>query len=57
VDLPSVFTGLSSPSIRIESESTVVGSVGWSTSFQMRPFDDVNGLPPALVAPRPVSAT
>ena len=51
------FTGLSSPSIRRENEVTLVGSFLSSTSFQTRPFDEVKGLPPALVAPRPLSTT
>ena len=52
-----VLTGASSPSTRIESERTFVGSFLSNTNFQIRPFDDVNGLLAGLVAPRPVSAT
>ena len=53
----TVLTGASSPSIRIENDSTLVGSLGSSTSFQMRPFEDVNALPSGAVAPRPLSTT
>ena len=40
---PGALTGASSPSIRIERLSTFVGSLGSSTSFQIRPFVEIPG--------------
>src|SRR5512132_3225332 len=52
---PGVWTALSSPSRRMDSESTCVGSSGSRTIFQMRPLVDLFA-PGSPAVARPVSA-